>query len=275
LARKALEQKNFGYCAECLRLAKVLADGSQKAQVASLTEEMNKAAEEAIAVADKDYEAGKYEAALKVYEKLAAGLAAHRAGAAAKAKLAAAEKDPSVQAAVQEVRAAAAFEAALAVVQAKDRSSALRNSAKEGATVKDAPSQGLTELTEAISAGAAEPAKRTVQEQDVLALSLPDQAKVLNVLQAVSKSYPSSKTGGQCRELLDKLQANESFKANMDKWKAQESIRLRFQIAQNYEHSQLYRQALAAYQEILSKYPDSDFAAKSKDAIARLSGKKP
>lgn len=252
-AAAGLAKKNLYIASSNLRMAKPLATAAQKATIATMTTDLNKLGDEAIAAADKQFAEGKYAEALKEYQRLHLSLASFPGAATAKSKLDTAEKDPKCRAALQEVKAAGMFDTVELAAQRSAKAAA--QPVGDSSAVADA----------ATPAG-----EKDVTLADLKALPMSEQARAYQCLQTIVKQYPDTPTGQKAKALLDQLDGDATFKANLGKWQVQDAARRKFEMGENCRTSNLRNQAIACYEEVVKDYAASEYAPKAKAALAAL-----
>jgi len=207
-ARKALAEKEVPRAVYFFRRALRIAgsDKTLRAKLAPLGREIDACGQAMLGEADKKYAAGDHLAALKEYQRVAAvfrssGLAT---GKKAAAKLAEAEKDPKVAAALKEVKAAVLFERVDLRIQA-----------------------ARTKMLESMVAGA-DPGKTAddVTLTAVVSGMKPDhRAEVVGTLTTIVNLYSDTPTGKKAAPMLEKLKSDKKIMASIEAWKADEAVR--------------------------------------------------
>lgn len=207
---------------------------------------LDKAAGEILDKAAEDYKQGRYEAAMKTYSNLLTWMPNSPATVKAREQLAAAEKDPAVQAALQEIRAKAFFARAVAIVQGKPTSTS------QPAAVVDDPRESPITAT------------------DIQNLPVERQLTAVDTLQSLVRSYPATPQAEQCRGILARLDADPSFKAGLEQYRQTRDARQAFELGRSYESAGKAKLAAQQYRLACSKCPGSEWAKQSKKALAGL-----
>jgi tetratricopeptide (TPR) repeat protein len=260
-ARKALAADQVPRAVYLYRRALGIAgsDKTMRAKVAALGREIEPRGQAMLAEADKKYAAGDYLAALTAYQRVAvvfrpSGLAS---GKKAAAKLAEAEKDPKVAAALKEVKAAALFERVDRRIQA--------------ARTK------MLESMAALAASAGADPDKTPDDAPLTAvvsgMSLEHQAEVVDTLTTVVKLYGDTPTGEKAAPMLEKLKSDKKMMASIEAWKADEAVRQLLGRGKMYEAAAMYKKAAGHYQQLLTKHPKSEYAAEAREGLAKIKAK--
>lgn len=262
-ARKALAADQIPRAVLLYRRALSIAgsDKTLRAKVVALGGEIDPRGQAMLDEADKKYAAGDHLAALTEYRRIAAvfrpsGLAS---GKRAVAKLAEAEKDPKVAAALKEVKAAGLFERVDLRIQA--------------ARTK------MLESMAALAASAGADADKTPDDvplMDVVSGMSPNrQAEVVGTLTTIVKLYSDTPTGEKAAPMLEMLKSDKKIMASIEAWSADEAVRQLLAKGKMYEAAAMYKKAAGYYQQLLTKHPKSDYAAEASKALAKIKAKKP
>lgn len=260
-ARKALAAKQLPRAVYFYRRALSVAgsDASMRKKVLALGREIDPHGQTMLAEADKKYAAGDYIAALKDYQLVAVvfrarGLSSWKKAAA---KLAEAEKDPKVAAALKEVKASALFERVTARIEA-------------------ARTKMLKTMAALATSAGADPAK-TPDDAPVTAIvsgMKPSyQAEVVKNLTTIVKLYSDTPTGKKAATMLEKLKSDKNIMASIEKWDANEVIRQLLANGKMYEAAAMYKKAAGYYQQLLAEHPKSEYAAEARESLAKIKAK--
>lgn len=272
LARKALTENKLALCRQYLQRADS-AGGSKVTQ--PVYAELNTAGETLLEAADAKYKDGQYLEAVRAYQDIMLALGNTPVGQRAKKKFEAAEQDPAVRSAVQEVTAAHLMDEVRQFVQE------YRQELEEEEAALEEPVEGEAAASQPADAEAAcaqsQPASQPDQsaevcqpdsDVDVIAgMPLDEQGKIVARLRWISASYGQSPTGRQAGEWVKQLEADPELAAALKEWDKQQAAVKLFEKGEMYLRSQLFRQAADTYKEVIDKYPDSEPA---KAAAKRL-----
>lgn len=232
-----------------------------RSSVLSFAPQIDRHGKTMLTEADKKYAAGDYVAALTEYRRVAAvflgsGLLSGRKAAA---KLAEAEKDPTVAAVLKEVKAAAIFEPVVVRIQAARTE--------------------MLKTTAASATGTGADAAKTPDDASITAVVLgmkPNyQAEVVKSLTTIVELYSDAPTGKNAATMLEKLKSDKKIMASIEKWKADEVVRLLLAEGKMYEAVGMYKKAAGYYRELLTKHPKSKYAAEAREALAKIKAKSP
>lgn len=272
LAQQSLTKGNIWYAADCLRMAKGMADASQRLSLVALYTQLNTAAEPVLAAADKDYLDGKYQPALTVYQKLTMSLAGTPVGAKAKEKMTAAENDPRLKAALQEAQAAALMESVLAVLERNAKPAATAASAPAGDASPAGRGQGEGDSFKPAeqSEGDVPKPKYDIKAATIAALPPADAAYAYATIQTIAKQYPSAKAGTAAQAVIDEVRADPDLKSKLEKSQQDDAMRQKLALADSYLKAGLKPKAAELYREIVKLYPKTDAAAKAQAALDAL-----
>lgn len=252
LAQKGLQDGRLALCRYHLEQADTLAKAVNLAsETKGVYDELKKAAEEQLVQIDAKYQEGKYLEALKGYRMLVQVMGVSPTGQAAKTRLEAAEKNPAVQSVVQEATAGQLMDDVQDLVQEQRRDLA------------PAPAAGQT----ADKAAAAAPAEPLADCEIVAAMPVQEQARVLTRLRSISSAYPLSPSGKEAAAMLKRIEHHEEVFQAVKDWEAEQVIVRAYQKGEMLYRSKYYRQAIPAYQEVIDKYPDTEYAKRAAQRI--------
>ena len=260
-SRQALSANQIPRAVYLYRRALGLAgsDATMRGKVTSLGREIDPRGQAMLDEADKKYAAGDHVGALKGYQQISAVFRGFPCGKKAAAKLAEAEKDPKVAAALREVKAAALFARVDLRIQAA-RTRILESMAALAASAGADPDQTPDDipLTDVVSG-----------------MKPSDQAQVVNTLTTIVKLYADTPTGKKAAPMLEKLKSDEKITASIKAWKADEAVRQLLAKGRMYEAAAMYKKAAGFYQELLTKHPKSEYAEQARQALAKIKAKQP
>jgi len=262
-ARRALAADQVARAVHFYRRALGIAgsDKTMRAKVVALGGEIDPRGQAMLDEADKKYAAGDYLGALTDYQRVAAlfRVSGLSSGKKAAAKLAEAEKDPKVAAALKEVKAAVLFERVTARIEAartKMLESMAALAASAGADPDNTPDDAP--LTAVVSGMKAD-----------------HQAEVVDTLTTIVKLYSDTPTGQKAAPMLEMLKSDKKTMAAIEAWKADEAVRQLLAKGKMYEAASMYKQAAGYYQQLLTKHPKSEYAAQAGKALAKIKAKQP
>ena len=266
-AGRAYDAKDYEGAARWLRQAGKSAEEQEMRQ--ALDEAWGKIkphGEKLLAEAEERLKAKQYRAAIRYYRTVAATFDTVAPGPVASEKLAGLLKDPAIAA---EIKAAQVYDPVEDAIEAQwkymVRMRSLR--AKKPGEGKDAE---------------AEPARPP--DEEIVAKFPPGKLRwALDRIRMTVKLHGESETGRQAADLLAKLEADPAVAAatkpaagveGSAKSDGADAAKKLFGKAQMYHNAGLRRKAVDYYRELISDFPDSEYAAKAKEAL-RAAGERP
>lgn len=232
-------------------------DKTLRAKVVPLGRQIDVRGQAMLDEADKKYAAGDHLAALKEYQRVGAVFRGLAAGKKAAAKLAEAEKNPKVAAALKEVKAAVLFgrvDLRIQAARTKMLESMAALAASAGADPNSTPDD--VPLTAVVSG------------------MKPDhQAEVVDTLTTIVKLYSDTPSGKKAAPMLETLKSDKKIMVLIEAWKADEAVRQLLAKGKMYEAARMYKKAAGHYQQLLTKHPKSEHAAEARGALAKIKAK--
>lgn len=271
-ARNALAEENIAPVHRYLSRAQALAGPSQKSGLKPLFDQLDRLAEKKLAEADAQYEAARYLEALETYELIAEALGPMPAGETARARLAEAEKDPSVQAAFKEVRAATLLNSARGVIRGHAGAPATddEDNDEAGACEEDDFAED-DESADTVHLGAMIEPMTLDETVEVVAGMPPEkQAFVLSRLQIVRERYAESPSGEESLMILSALEADEEIQHSIQGWARDQEVLEIYKMASMYHASHHVNKAVELYQQIVRDYPEHGCADQARQRLLDL-----
>ena len=243
--------------------ASVLAiDAGLRSQVASVAKSIDELASKDLAAADADYAAQKYPQALRVY-RILARYAQIKTGAAARAKLKAAEKDPTCAQMLLNAKAAEVYDQVHFIL--KCAADTPVNSNPVAAT------QPSLDLNDGIDPGDTDETDLPAHYRRAQKLSGGERVRLLSVLDAVIKAFPTTPSGKVSTKLRDRLLADPTFAATITTTKADDDLRQTFDLAEKYRKAGNTTLAAEHYRKVLVAAPkSSDFYFKAEYQLEQI-----
>ena len=267
-AARAYEAKDYQGTGQWLRQADKSAEEQQMRQ--ALDEawgKINPYGEKLLTDAEEKLKAKEYRAAIRYYRTVVATFDAVAPGPVASEKLAGLLKDPAIAA---EIKAADVYDPVEDAIEAQWKYMVRMRSLRGK---KPGEEKG------------AEPEPARPPDEELVAKFPAGKLRwALGRLRTTVKSYGESETGRKAADLLAKLEANPAIALAAAKPAADgkgpaksggaDAAKKLFGKAQMYQNAGMTRKAMDYYKELVSDFPDSEYAAKAKEAL-RAMGQRP
>ena len=248
LAEDMMAQKRYLDARDALDVAKALRTTDAQAQeLIDLYTKLDVAGMDMLKAAVDDYRGGKYKEALRVFRLVSYQFGPLPSARAARDQLKKAENDTSAQAAIQQDKAEAMNEM---VDQILDRFFASRKAQEEkaGKTPTSQPADRVGRI-------------RLMPQGEVV--------RVARMLESLARLFPASDYGKQAAQDVQDLKADKVFGPLLRRPGDSDSGKALTR-AENYRKAGFKDKAIALFREVIEKYPDSNEAAKAKEALAAL-----
>lgn len=257
-ATQAVQQKDLGVAANLLRQARGKAGGNYKAPLDELVRQIDQAAQALLGRADMLAENRDYIGARQIYQVIS-GLGTP-VSATARQKLTELTQAQSGQGNLTPAQAQAeAVQSVIAAQRAKLQPA--RQTSQQFAPMPDeepadqADTSALTDL------------------QVVKTLPLQQQVQLLGKLRLLVRGHQDSDSAQALKPLLDALEDDGEFQANLDRYQQEQDADKKYQLAEHYQAYKFADKARGFYMQILAVYPDTQTAQKARLQLASLNAK--
>lgn len=253
-AQAALAEGQLIQASRQLNIARGLAvDAGLAAELSELYRRLNQAGQEQIDQADRQYAAGHYLDALRVYQTVMTAMAQLPAGQAASRRLDEAEMDPNVRSAAQEVKAAGFYQTVLGRVAGYW-------------AAKHAPATQPVEEADPPPADPARPDEATIiPEMPVESVSA-----ILQTLRTIVRHYGESPTAAKAARLLKSLESNPVLLAAVKAYEDEQAVKAQYERAKLYQDNRLYRQAAEYYRKLIEEHPAGPWTLEARKGLAQV-----
>jgi len=256
-AAKFVAEENWGAANMALRRAKNLTvDPELGRAYRALTLKLNRAGKAMLDQADLAYAEKNYVVALKSYERILALFAGQPVGTAARQQLDAARRDPTVRAALLEVRAQGMYRiVARIVARSRARATATGPAATRPAATRPADEAKLD---------------TPITLDDIKALKAAEFLRLVGTLENIVKWCKGAPTAEKAGKLLAEMNADAALTARLARVRRDSLARQALAKAEAYHKAGMTRKAADLYRKVIKDFKGTPQAAKATIALDRL-----
>ena len=249
---------------------------------------------------DQLYHKGQYAQAVESYERLNRLFATLQAGAMARQAIAAAQRDPACQAALEEHQAQIIDDRIQRIIETHNKlkkTTAPRPTAKPKPTVAqpktpsvDKPEPSKKPDGPKVQSQILKPNGKTTgqppspvatgtllqmptRSESIRELSSERQVQVMKYMLHIVEKYPATLVGQQAAKDLQQLGDDTELMDKIQSFEKQKKVRQLLGKAEMFHKSNMTKPALNAYQQIIEQFPDTPEAQVARERAAGLQGK--
>lgn len=231
----------------CQALVIAGSDQGRRQRAESLAGEVDQAGQKLLAEAEEKFKAANYADALKSFQRIAITFRGMPCSKKARERLTSVRNDPAVSAALKEAKAAALMELVMELIEAAREPLA--------AQAPIGPAEGQPRLADEVVVAGMEPE---------------GQADIVKDLETIVKDYADTPTVDKADLLLKRLRADKKIMSAVKKWDSDKAAGNLLARARMYRSGSLDEKAVQYYQELINKYPKTEFAAEARKELLAL-----